>query len=102
LACYMRSILGFHNLQIASITPLQLRNEGVLRDKRAKFVELATKRVNAAIKDLRLIGNLGNRSNYDYTEDDVRKIVRALQRELDTVRARFSETSSGADTTFQL
>jgi hypothetical protein len=73
-----------------------------MRDKRQKFVELANKRVNVAIKDLRLIGNLANRSNYAFSEDDVRKITRALQRELDAVKARFSETGGGAETVFRL
>ena len=40
---------------------------------RAKFVELAEKRVTRAIKDLRLISNLSNRSNYSYSEEDVQK-----------------------------
>jgi hypothetical protein len=70
-------------------------------EKREKFVGLANKRVNRAIKDLRLIGNLANRSAYTYTDDDVRKIVRALQRELDSVKARFGGGESG-NSEFQL
>ena len=42
------------------------------RDKRAKFVELAENRVNRAIKDLRLIGNLSNRSAYEFADEDIR------------------------------
>jgi hypothetical protein len=73
-----------------------------MRDKRQKFVDLANKRVNSAIKDLRLIGNLGNRSNYDFTEEDIRKITRALQRELDGLKVRFGESGSGSETAFKL
>ena len=73
-----------------------------MRDKRQKFVDLANRRVNAATKCLRLIGNLGNRSNYDYTEDDVRKITRALQRELDGLKVRFGESGPGSETAFKL
>ena len=40
-----------------------------------KFVELAEKRVNKTIKDLRLIGNLANKTNYDYENIDVKKII---------------------------
>ena len=65
-------------------------------------MDLANRRVNAAIKGLRLIGNLGNRSNYDYTEDDVRKITRALQRELDGLKVRFGECGPGSETAFKL
>ena len=73
-----------------------------MRDKRQKFVDLANKRVNAAIKDLRLIGNLGNRSNYKYTDDDVRKITRALQRELEGLKVRFGEGASSSEAVFKL
>ncbi len=73
-----------------------------MRDKRAKFVELANNRVNRAIKDLKLIGNLSNKAAYEYSEEDVKKIVRALQRELDTLRGRFSDSGSGGEMNFTL
>jgi len=66
-----------------------------MRDKRQKFVELAEARVNRAIKDVRLIGNLSNRNSYEYTPEDAKKIFRALQRELDSAKARF--TGDGGD-----
>lgn len=72
------------------------------RDKRAKFVELATNRVNRAIKDLRLVGNLANRSSYDYTDDDAKKILRALQRELDDLKLRFKGVEESDDHLFSL
>lgn len=60
------------------------------RNKRAKFLELANKRVNRAIKDLGLIANLANRKNYDYTEDEAKKVIRALQAEVDHVKHNFT------------
>lgn len=73
-----------------------------MRDKRKKFVELAESRVNRAIKDIRLIGNLANKTSYEYSEEDARKIVRALQKELDSAKARFLGDSGGKDTDFRL
>lgn len=73
-----------------------------MRDKRKKFVELAEARVNRAIKDVRLIGNLANRNAYEYVDEDARKIFRALQRELDAAKARFSGDTGGKDTDFKL
>jgi hypothetical protein len=72
------------------------------RNKRLKFVELATKRVNRAIKDVRLIGNLSNRAAYEYDEGDVKKILRALQKELETLRSRFGGPGESGDTEFKL
>lgn len=68
-------------------------------EDREKFVRLATKRVNGVIKSINLIGNLSNKSNYDYTEEDVMKIFRALQEELNACKKRFDMASkpSGKD-----
>jgi len=72
-------------------------------EDRKKFVELASKRVNRALKDLQLIGNLSNRSNYDYTDQDVAKIFKALSDEVTTCRKRFEQASrKAADTSFVL
>jgi hypothetical protein len=73
-----------------------------MRDKRAKFVELAESRVNRAIKDIRLIGNLSNRSAYAYTEDDIRKIFRAIQKELDGAKSRFGGEADSRGEGFRL
>lgn len=62
-------------------------------EDRAKFVTLANKRVSRALKDIQLIGNLANRSNYDYTDEDVAKIFKALQEEMNACRKRFELAS---------
>jgi hypothetical protein len=69
---------------------------------REKFVELAEKRVGRAIKDLRLIGNLGNKTNYRYSDDDVKKIMAALENELKTLRKKFESTSADQPIIFKL
>jgi hypothetical protein len=73
-----------------------------MRDKRAKFVELVENRTNRAIKDVRLIGNLANRNAYEYSAEDVKRIFRALQRELDAAKARFTGDAGGRDSDFRL
>jgi hypothetical protein len=76
----------------------------VAREKdRRKFVELASRRVNRALKDIQLVGNLSNRSNYDYTDQDVTKIFKALNDEVTACRKRFEQASrKAADTSFVL
>lgn len=73
-----------------------------VRDKRAKFVEIASRRVNRVIKEIRLISNLSNRSAYEYSEEDAKKIARALQKELDLMKARFDGSGRGDDAEFTL
>jgi hypothetical protein len=79
-----------------------VRTATVNRNKSAKFVELANKRVNRAIRDLKLVANLSNRQNYEYTDEQAKKIVRALQQELDTVRHSFAAEDSTAKNGFSL
>ena len=62
-----------------------------------RFRRLAQKRVIRTIKDLRLIGNLGNRNNYEYTADEVEKIFRALEKELRALRAKFEDRRRNDD-----
>jgi predicted nucleotidyltransferase len=73
-----------------------------MRDKRSKFVQLANQRVTKAIDQIRLIGNLSNRSAYEFDEEDIKKIVKALQKAVDSTKARFSETGASGEHTFSL
>jgi len=69
---------------------------------RDKFVELAEKRVSRAIKDIRLIANLSNKSNYSYTDEDVRKIIRALDNEVKKLKQRFESHGVQDEVVFKL
>ena len=71
-------------------------------DKREKFVKLAEQRVNRTLREIRLIGNLSNRSAYTSTEDDVKKIFRTIQKELDASRARFGDGDGVGGASFRL
>ena len=69
---------------------------------RDKFVRLATKRVNNALKAIQLIGNLSNRTNYDFTDNDVEKIFSALTNEIRNSRERFKASSAKKNSGFNL
>jgi len=69
---------------------------------REKFITLAEKRVTKAIKDLRLIGNLSNKSNYSYDEKDVKKIIGALDSEIKKIKQKFTFGSHSEDVEFKL
>jgi len=70
--------------------------------KRDNFVRLAESRVTRAIESLRIIGNLSNRSNYDYSEDDVKKIINTLQEELNSLKNQFKVRASQNSKNFRL
>lgn len=65
-----------------------------MRDKRSRFVELAQARVTKASQMLRLIGNLSNLNNYEYSEEDAQKIFSALESEMKLLKAKFQTAMS--------
>lgn len=73
-----------------------------MRDKREKFIQLAERRVSRLLRDLRLVGNLGNKNNYSYTSEDVRKIFSAIESELRIARKRLDGTGNSDDAPFKL
>lgn len=64
--------------------------------KRDKFHRVAESRTNKIVSMIRLLGNCSNKSNYSYTEEEVRKIFAFIDKELKVARSKFSE--SGSDT----
>jgi len=55
-----------------------------------RFERLATKRVNRILNDLRLLGNLSNRSSYDYSDYEIQKIFVAIESALKNSKSKFS------------
>ena len=77
-------------LAVAERTPIIAKVE--LTQARENFIRLAEARTTRVLKDLELLGNLSNRSNYSYGEEDVRKIFRAIQKRLRDTEGRFRTT----------
>lgn len=68
-----------------------------METKRERFIRLAEARTNKIIDMMRLLGNCSNVANYEYTDEDVKKIFAALERELKTTKARFADSGSNED-----
>ena len=60
-------------------------------DKSQKFVKLANIRVKNVVKHLKLVQNLGNSYNYDYSEEQAKKIIAAIKFEYDALVAEFKK-----------
>jgi uncharacterized protein YeeX (DUF496 family) len=62
-----------------------------MNEKRERFERLAEKRVTDVVKKVRLIGNLANKNNYEYTDEHVKQIIDTLETELRFLKGRFKE-----------
>lgn len=57
--------------------------------KNDKFIRIAEARTNKIIDMIRLLGNCSNRSTYDYSKEDVKKIFGAIEIELKNAKSKF-------------
>ena len=65
--------------------------------KRQRFERIAERRANETIKSLRLLGNLSDRRNYDYSPEHVEKLISAVEQEDRVLKGRFrAEITDGA------
>lgn len=61
--------------------------------KRDAFRRLATQRTNAVLDRLRILGHCANPALYEYSEEDVRKMFRAIDAEVRAVKVKFRNSS---------
>lgn len=69
-------------------------------EKRERFERLAEKRVTETIKKIRLVGNLSNKNNYDYTEEHAKQIIETLDNEIKALKSKFKDELGNTETTF--
>lgn len=60
------------------------------KTKKEKFNTIATNRTNKILDMLRLLGNCSNTSNYSYTDEEVKKIFDAIEKEVKEQKAKFN------------
>ena len=60
-----------------------------LNTKKERFIRIAEKRVNKILDGLDNLANCANKRNYDYTEDEVRKIYREIEKKVKETKLQF-------------
>ncbi len=57
--------------------------------RRSRFRRLATKRINNLLNQIRILGNLSNKSYYDYKEEDVNRMFKVIEEQLKIAKTKF-------------
>lgn len=60
-----------------------------METKSEKFKRIAENRTNRIIEQIRVLGNLSNTSNYEFTMDEVDQIFKSIQAELKKTKELF-------------
>ena len=63
-------------------------------NKRKRFTDLAPIRVNNVLKHLRLVGNMTNKNNYDYYDEEFEKIVKDIGDEFALIKSKLKTQES--------
>jgi hypothetical protein len=72
------------------------------KNRRERFVELAEKRMGKALHQIKLISNLADKSNYEYTQEDAEKMISTLHRALEDCELRYRQGGKDEHTVFKL
>jgi ribosome biogenesis protein Nip4 len=73
-----------------------------MSEKREKFVKLAEGRTQLALDAIRKIGNLSNSRAYEYTDADVKVILKALREATAEVERKFNSSTGETFNKFKL
>lgn len=76
---------------------------GNTESKSDRFIRIAEARTNKILDMIQLLGNCANKSTYDYSKEDVKKIFNAIEEELRLAKSKFEmEDNESARKTFTL
>jgi len=71
---------------------VKLKIEGETKEE--KFKRIASLRTQKILECIRLLGNCANKSNYNYTDNDVVKIFNVIDTKLKEIKYKFKNHKS--------
>ena len=57
--------------------------------RKQRFKRIGNKRVNNVLNQLRILGNLSNKSYYDFNDNDINRIFKAIEHQLKITKGKF-------------
>lgn len=80
-----------HILEVSVAVQLSKSERGTRESKAEAFKRLAEKRTNGVLERLRVLGNLSNPHAYEYSDEDIRAVFGAIEREVRVTKAKFED-----------
>ena len=68
-----------------------------MENKKERFKRVATRRTNAILKKLQVLGHCANRSAYEYTDEEVAKIFTEIERATKLTRMKFQPNNKNRE-----
>ena len=60
-------------------------------EKQARFRKIAAARTDSILDKLRILSNCANTQLYDYSDNEVKQILKAIENQLNMVKIRFQK-----------
>ncbi|MFO7852638.1 MAG: hypothetical protein ACQERS_10410 [Bacteroidota bacterium] len=72
-----------------------------MKTKRERFESIASSRVQKVINNLNSLAKCSNKNNYDYTEEDVNKMMSAIKKNVKDLENKFKSSLANKDQKFK-
>lgn len=69
--------------------------------KATRFKNVAGRRVQKVLDDLESLSKCANKNTYEYTDDEVKKMLKAINEKVTLLKASFSAGSKSGKQTFE-
>ena len=69
--------------------------------KKERFKKVASKRVQKILDNLESLSKCSNRNNYDYSDEDVNKMLKAIKEQVRNLELCFSDRTKNKTKTFE-
>lgn len=70
--------------------------------KNERFKKLAQQRTRNVLKSLKILSNCSNKATYEYSEEELKKIFSAIEKEVKITKNKFYDTLSESEDEFTL
>ena len=58
--------------------------------KSDRFIRVAERRTKTILRDLRILGNCGNKGNYSYTPEQIKRIFSEVEQAVKSAKGKFN------------
>ena len=72
-----------------------------LNVKKERFINVAGRRVQKVLDDLESLSKCANKNTYEYSDEDVKKLLKAINEKVLVLKASFSANSKTDKQTFE-
>ncbi len=71
------------------------------KSRKERFKEVAGRRVQKVLDDIDSLSNCANKSTYEYTDEEIRKMMRAINEKVTLLKLAFTTSSKTGKQTFE-